>query len=111
MIDQWNLWLLIFGMAAGVIFSRFLPYLFLSEWSPKGLIKRAMDFVPVAVLGAMILPAVLLKSDEAQGSSVVLHRPEFYAFLPTVMVAYLSRNIGATVFSGIGSIALLRLFI
>ena len=63
-------------------------------------IKQVLSYVPAAVFPAIIFPAVFLND---YGNLVELSDPKIYGATFAIVVGYLSRNIIATIFSGLVS--------
>ena len=63
-------------------------------------IKQVLSYVPAAVFPAIIFPAVFLND---YGNLVELSDPKIYGATFAIVVGYLSRNIIATIFSGLAS--------
>ena len=61
-------------------------------------IKQVLSYVPAAVFPAIIFPAVFLND---YGNLVELSDPKIYGATFAIVVGYLSRNIIATIFSGL----------
>ena len=77
------------------------------EEMPK-FVMRALKFVPVAVLSAIVAPLILAP----EGRLALTHdNPYFVAGLITFVIAYLSKNLIVTVFGGIGVILIVKLLI
>lgn len=56
-----NLWL-IFGMGLVTFLVRYVPFALAGKFELPGTAKTALQFVPPAVLTAIVLPSVLLRS-------------------------------------------------
>ncbi len=63
-------------------------------------IKQVLSYVPAAVFPAIIFPAVFLND---YGNLVELSDPKIYGAIFAIIAGYLSRNIIATIFSGLVS--------
>lgn len=101
--------IVILFMALVTFLPRFLPLLFLSKRKLSPLAKSWLSYVPVAVLSALLGPALFLK--DGQFSLALSSNPYFWAALPTFAVALWTRNMFLAVLTGIGSVAFLRIFI
>ena len=66
--------------------------------------KQILNYVPSAVFPAIIFPAVFLND---YWNLVELSNPKIYGATVAIVVGYLSRNIIATIFSGLLSYWLL----
>ncbi|HHU75977.1 MAG TPA: AzlD domain-containing protein [Firmicutes bacterium] len=106
---QNNIIIAIVLMAFVTYLPRFLPLLYLSKRRLSPLAKSWLSYVPVAVLSALLGPALFLK--EGYLNLVPASNPYFLAAFPTFIVALWTRNMFIGVLTGIGSVALLRLFL
>ena len=61
-------------------------------------IKQVLGYVPAAVFPAIIFPAIFFNDN---GNIIEITDPKIYGAIIAVIVAYLSRNIIATIFSGL----------
>lgn len=88
---------------------RFLPMLFLSNKKLPPLVESWLSYVPVAVLSALLGPILFIKN--GQFTLTLSSNPYFWAALPTFIIALLTRNMFLAVLTGMGCIALLRMFV
>lgn len=88
---------------------RLLPVLFLSRRSLPRAVVLWLSYVPVAVLAALLAPALFVPSGTV--NLAIAENPAFWVSIPVFAVAYFTRNLFATVLSGMVIIALLRLFL
>lgn len=100
---------LIFSMAVVTFLPRVLPIILLSRRSLPELIERWLSYVPVAVLAALLAPALFAPSGTLNLTAV--ENPALWVSIPVFIVAFLTRNLISTVLSGMILIALFRLFI
>lgn len=89
-------------MIAGMLFvtflPRFLPLMFLSNKNLPDKVIRWLSFIPAAVLSALLAPAVLLNDGRLFLS---LENTALLAFIPTLVLAYKTKNIFYTVSGGL----------
>lgn len=105
-MDQRTILLTILGMAAVTYLPRLLPAWLLSSRSlPRWLVVWLQN-VPVAVLAAMVLPAIATRGGEL---SVGARNLFLLAALPTVVVAVRTRSLFGSVATGVVVVALTRL--
>jgi len=104
-MDQQSIFLTILGMAAVTYLPRFLPTWLLSSRSLPRWLVRWLKNVPVAVLAAMLFPAII-----AQGGSVAVDLRNLFllAAFPTVLVACKTRSLFGSVITGVVLVALGR---
>ena len=97
-----NLWLTIV-LAGLVTFAIRLSFIaLLGHGGMPGWMRRALRFVPPAVLCAIIFPALLL-----EGGSLTLGHARLAAGLAAIVVAWFSKNVVLTI--AIGMLALIGL--
>lgn len=97
--------LLFLGMALVTYLPRMLPIVVLSRFRLPPLLLRWLEFVPVAVLSALLASGLLVK--ESRLALPPAH-PELLAALPAFAVAIWTRSLMGTVVAGIVAMALLR---
>ena len=61
-------------------------------------LKQVLGYVPAAVFPAIIFPAIFFND---YGELIELNDPKIYGAIVAILVGYLSRNIIATIFSGL----------
>ncbi len=89
--------ILILGMAAVTYVPRWFPLFFFSRRSLPRRLEIWLDFVPAAVLGALILPALVTSGEPRH---LDLFRRELMVAIPTLLIALKTGSMGAAVFSG-----------
>ena len=93
------IWLM---MILGGIFTFGTRFVMLSGWVAHGLPRWLVDalaFVPIAVLTAILVPAVLI--DPATQQIIVMGNARVVAAVVAVIIALLTRNVIATISSGL----------
>jgi branched-subunit amino acid transport protein len=98
---------MILGMALINLAIRWPVYLFANHFRFPPIIERALAFVPVAVLTAIIVPTVLYPGDGKQ-LDASWHNPALLASLIACAVSYLAKNLFATIGAGVVAFLLLR---
>ncbi len=63
-------------------------------------LKQVLGYVPAAVFPAIIFPAIFFND---YGDLIEISNPKIYGAIVAIVVGYLSRNIIATIFSGLAS--------
>ncbi len=61
-------------------------------------LKQVLGYVPAAVFPAIIFPAIFFND---YGNLIELTDPKIYGAIVAIVIGYLSRNIIATIFSGL----------
>ncbi len=101
--------ILILLMSLVTFIPRVLPILALSRRSLPEPVERWLSYVPVAVLAALLAPALFVPAGDL--NLAFNDNPAFWVSIPVFLIAYLTRNLFITVLSGMFLIALLRFFI
>ena len=63
-------------------------------------LKQVLGYVPAAVFPAIIFPAIFFND---YGNLIEITDPKIYGAIVAIVVGYLSKNIIATIFSGLAS--------
>jgi len=101
-----NIPVMILGMALINLAIRWPVYLFANHFRFPPLIERALAFVPVAVLTAIIVPTVLYPDDKTLDIS--WHNPSLLAAVLAAVVGRVTKNLFATIGIGMAVYLLLR---
>ena len=92
-------------MICSGVFTFGTRFVMLTKWVADGLPRWVIDalaFVPIAVLTAILVPAVLI--DPSTQQIVVVENARFFAAVMATIVALLTRNVIATISSGLASL-------
>jgi branched-subunit amino acid transport protein len=98
---------MILGMALINLAIRWPVYLFANHFRFPPLIERALAFVPVAVLTAIIVPTVLYPKDD-RAIDLSWHNPALLAAVLAAVVGRVTKNLFATIGIGMAVFLLLR---
>jgi len=98
--------ILIALMSVVTYLPRVFPVLILSRRSLPEPLERWLSYVPVAVLAALLAPALI--APEGTLDLYVTTNPAFWISIPVFAIALLTRNLFATVLLGMIMIALFR---
>jgi len=90
--------LLIAGMVAVTFGARFVPLALAERLRLPRIVEAALRFVPVAVLTAITVPALLMPKGSLQ---VELGNPYLFGSLAAILAAWLSRRLLPTLAAGI----------
>ena len=93
-------WTLIIYCGLITFFTRFSMIALLRKEMFNNRIRQILSYVPSAIFPAIIFPAVFLDNS---GSFILENNPKIIAALIAMIVGILSRNIIATIFSGLAS--------
>ena len=87
----------ILGMGLVTFLPRWLPLIYLTKRSLPSWLVEWLDFIPAAILSAILLPALVI--DNAS-RSVDPGRLEFLVAVPTFVFAIITKSLGGTVIVG-----------
>ena len=93
-------WFLIIYCGLITFFTRFSMIALLKKEMFNDRVREVLSYVPSAVFPAIIFPAIFI--DNA-GSIQIEDNPKILAAIIATIIAILSRNIIATIFSGLAS--------
>jgi len=100
---------MILGMALINLVIRWPVYLFANHFRFPPIIERALAFVPVAVLTAIIVPTVLFPDrDDPMKLDLTWHNPSMLAALVACAISYFAKNLFATIGAGVFAFLILR---
>ena len=100
-----DIWLLILGMTAITFAIRYSLFAWPSLRFPP-LVRQALHYVPIAVLSAIVLPAMLMPA--GQGWQVSPENAYLLGGLAAIAIAAFTRNLLATIGGGLLAFFLLR---
>jgi len=104
-VDQQTILITILGMTIVTYLPRLLPMTLLSSRKLPDAVVTWLRYVPVAVLAAMLLPALLAP----EGQIDLSRRNVFlWAALPTFYIAWKKRSLFGSVILGMALVALAR---
>jgi len=89
--------LLILGMGMVTYIPRLIPIIFLSQRELPQWLVDWLDYIPAAILSALIFPAILT-SGEPRVFDIT--RPELLIAIPTFVVAFKTKSLAGTVIFG-----------
>ena len=93
-------WALIIYCGLITFFTRFSMIALLRKEMFNNRIRQILSYVPSAIFPAIIFPAIFLDNS---GSFILENNPKIIAALIAMIFGILSRNIIATIFSGLAS--------
>lgn len=100
-----RLWLLLFAMGAVTYATRISMIALLGRVEIPYVVRRALKYVPPAVLSAIVAPALLRPAGPFDLS---LSNVRLLAGLAAIVIAWRTRNILLTIALGMGAMWLLR---
>ncbi len=88
--------LLIFGMAIVTFIPRFIPMAFLSRRNIPEKVKTGLEYIPVAILSAIVFPILFFNEEETFGI-----QPQFLlSAIPVFAFAWKTKNLWGSVILG-----------
>lgn len=94
-------------MSLVTLLPRVLPICLLSQTEYPKLFRIWLKYIPISVMAAIVSPEILIKNSHV---NLGFDNDFFWVSLPTFIVAFLTKSLMWTIFTGVGSLALLRLF-
>ena len=91
-------WSLIIYCGLVTFLSRYLMIAILKKEMFTDRIREVLSFVPSAVFPAIIFPAIFIND---YGAYIEMNDPKIFGALVAIIVGYFSRNVIATIFSGL----------
>ncbi len=93
-------WALIIYCGLITYFTRFLMIALIKKKMFNDRVRQVLSYVPTAIFPAIIFPAIFLDNS---GSILIEDNPKIMAALIATLIGIFSRNIIATIFSGLAS--------
>jgi branched-subunit amino acid transport protein len=90
---------IIIGMGIVTYIPRWLPLFYLSSRRLPNWLVVWLDFIPAAILSALILPSLVTTGEPRQ---FTLSGPDLWVAFPTLIFALLTRSLAGTVVVGMG---------
>ena len=101
-------WSLIIYCGIITFFSRYLMIAILKKEMFTDRIRDVLSYVPSAIFPAIIFPAIFL---DVNGDILIENNPKIFAAIIAMIIGLLSKNVLATIFSGLISYWFLIFFI
>ena len=103
-----TIWLAMIGLGLLTFLTRFSFIALLERWQAPVIVQRALRFVPVAVLTAIIIPELVLPNGTLD---VQPGNPRLLAGLVAALVAWKTRNVIWTIVAGMAVLWMLQLLL
>ena len=104
-METTTLTLLILGLAAATFLLRFLPLAALSRVALPAWARDWLGLIPGAVLAASLFQTLLIRNEQL---AVSWENTSLLAAVPTLLVAWRTRNVALTMLVGMAAYALLQ---
>lgn len=88
---------IIIGMGIATYLPRWLPLFFLSRYPLPPWLVDWLDFIPAAILSALILPTIITAGEPRH---LEWYKPELWIAVPTLFFAVKTRSLAGTVVFG-----------
>ena len=93
-----NEWLLIIGMMFVTFMPRYLPLVLAGRFRIHPLLRRALEFVPIAVLTAIISQASLIHDGQLD---LAFDNAYIYALVAAILTAWVTKHTFITILIGL----------
>jgi branched-subunit amino acid transport protein len=103
-----EIFLIIIGMGIVTYLPRWFPLLLLSRRPLPHWLADWLDFIPAAILSALVLPSILTVGEPRE---IEWFRPELWVAFPTFCFAWKTRSLAGTVIVGMGLYWLVSLLV
>ncbi|MEG0258995.1 MAG: AzlD domain-containing protein [Lysinibacillus sp.] len=100
------MWLLL-GCALVTWLPRVIPFMFVRSVRLPDVVLKWLSFIPICILSALVIENLL---DADSKSYVTLDWPVFVTFIPTLIIAILTKSLSITVIAGVIIMACVRTF-
>jgi len=98
-------WMLITGMVVATFIPRYLPFGLAGRINISPLVVRALNFVPIAVLSAIVTQATLMRGGDL---SITLDNHHLIAAIVAFLVAYITQHLFMTILFGLMAFGLAK---
>ncbi|MGE7842205.1 AzlD domain-containing protein [Lysinibacillus sp. NPDC093712] len=98
------IWLII-GCALVTWLPRIIPFMFVRSVKLPDVVLKWLSFIPVCILSALVIENLL---DTESKSFVTLDWPVFLTFVPTLIIALVTKSLSITVVAGVIIMAAVR---
>lgn len=98
--------LVILGCAVVTWLPRILPFVFVKNVKMPDVVLRWLAYIPVCILSALIIEGIFVK----EARFVMIDWLHLCAFIPTLLIALVTKSLSKTVVAGVLTMAALRFF-
>src|ERR1043165_6191766 len=102
-----TIWLAMIGVGILTFLTRLSFIALLERWRAPLIVQRALRFVPIAVLTAIVVPELVLKNGILD---IRLDNARLLAGLVAILVAWKTKNVIITIVVGMAVLWLLQIF-
>lgn len=98
--------LVMLGCAVVTWLPRILPFVFVKNVKMPDVVLRWLAYIPVCILSALIIDGIFVK----EARLVTIDWLHLSAFIPTLLIALVTKSLSKTVVAGVLTMAALRFF-
>lgn len=95
---------IILGCAIVTWLPRVIPFLLVRNIELPNIVMRWLKFIPICILSALVFDSLL----NNEGKFVTFNWENLLAFIPTVIVAIVTKSLSKTVICGVITMAIIR---
>jgi len=103
---SYMVWLII-GCALVTWLPRVIPFIFVRSVTLPDVVLKWLSFIPFCILSALVIENLI---DTESGKVVSLDWPVFITFVPTLIIALVTKSLSITVVAGVIIMAAVRFF-
>ncbi|MER1998154.1 MAG: AzlD domain-containing protein [Lysinibacillus sp.] len=103
-MTTWAMFLLIAGCAVVTWVPRVVPFMFVKNVQLPDVVLRWLKYIPVCILSALVFESLFHEGEKL----VVPDWESIAAFVPTLIVALVTKSLSGTVIVGVISMAFIR---
>ena len=106
-MTTWGMFLLIVCCALVTWIPRIIPFIFVKKVQLPDVVLRWLTYIPICILSALVFESLFYKGE----TLVLLDWQSFFAFIPTIIVALMTKSLSITVLVGVASMAIVRFIV
>lgn len=95
---------IILGCALVTWLPRVIPFILVRNIQLPDVVMRWLKYIPICILSALVFDSLL----DNEGKFVSFNWENVFAFIPTVIVAVLTKSLSKTVIAGVITMAIIR---
>jgi branched-subunit amino acid transport protein len=96
--------LVILGCALVTWIPRIMPFVLVKNIKMPNIVLRWLAYIPVCILSALVIEGFFEKQDQL----VTIHWMNVIVFIPTLLIALLTKSLSKTVIAGVLTMAIMR---
>lgn len=104
MMTSLGMVLVILGCALVTWIPRIMPFVLVKNIKMPNIVLRWLAYIPVCILSALVIEGFFEKQDQL----VTIHWMNVIVFIPTLLIALLTKSLSKTVIAGVLTMAIMR---